>query len=102
MLVKAKETVFVGGSRRKAGAIFEYSGEITPQLELVKADAPIEVKAATETPELTRNEIKLQLDQAGIKYATNDTKDTLLSLLNGAKSEVAPAATSAPSKEFVR
>ena len=102
-LVKALKTVFVEGSRRKEGAVFNYSGAITSDLELIAPDpdktptAPA-VAAATAALALSNKELKAQLDAAGIQYAGNASNQVLSELLKEAQTNVAPAASSAPDK----
>lgn len=96
MQVRAKVTCFIGGARRKAGAVFEYNGEAEGPIEAV--DAPAEIKPEAEVPEPTRSELKARLDQAGVKYGANDNKETLSKLLAEATAEIAPASSGVPSK----
>lgn len=91
MLVKALIDIFVEGSRRKAGVTFEYSGKVTDAMQVIEGELPKPVAVESDVPELTRRELMAQLDQAGIKYAANDNKEKLLSLLGGVKAEIAPA-----------
>lgn len=98
MLVKALETCFVEGSRRKAGAVFDYSGELTPLLEAVEGETVTVEKV--EAPELNRRELMQALSIAGIKFAVTDNKEKMAALLAEAKAKAAPAATQVPSKDF--
>jgi hypothetical protein len=102
VIVKALETVFVEGSRRKKGEVFEYSGKLGPALEVVEGDAAPTVEIEAEKKEgPTKKELQSQLDAAGIKYGRNDNKETLTSLLNEAKAKFAPAASQVPDKSHV-
>jgi hypothetical protein len=103
MLVKAKETLFIDGSRRKAGAVFEYSGEMTDLLEVVDAVKPAITTQDTnelaepDTSSITKKELQRELDAAGVKYKFTDNKETLMSLLAEVKTKVVGFA-GAPSK----
>lgn len=97
MQVRAKETCFIDGTRRRKGDVFEYDG--TPGGPIEAADGNKSQPQETKRDEgPTRKEIMAQLDQAGVKYGTNDNKDALQALLDQARREAAPASSGAPDK----
>jgi hypothetical protein len=67
-LVRAKQAVFYGGSRRKIGAVFQYDGTIegNPCIELVaEAEGKQEVK---ETILPTVEQLREKLNGYGVKF----------------------------------
>lgn len=100
MLVRAKETCFVGGARRRQGQVFEYDGKVEGPIEPADGSAPPPQKKAKEEDGPTRKEIMAQLDAAGVEYGSNDNKASLLALLNDAREKAAPASSGAPDKSL--
>jgi len=101
MKVRALKTCFVDGSLRKAGAVFEYLGEPDTTLECAETTAPVVVSSPPAHEGPTKKELQAQLEAAGVKYAVNDIKDELIAALNAAKAKAAPAASTAPDKQYV-
>ena len=79
MLVKALETCFVDGHRRKEGTVFEYTGKPCARLQPVKAGEAIEVKP--QIVEISTEEVKKRLGDYGVKFAPATGREKLLALL---------------------
>lgn len=75
MRVKAKETCFVNGHRRRAGEIFDYDGPDARFLEAVNGEVTKIV--AIDSP-LTDEQIRVRLAEYGIKVAPATGRKKLL------------------------
>lgn len=99
MQVRAKETCFIGGARRREGEVFEFDGTPSGPLEAADGSKPqSQPQEAKKDDGPTRKELMAQLEAAGVKYGSNDNKDALQALLNEARKEAAPASSGAPDK----
>lgn len=99
MLVRAKEICFIGGARRRKGAVFEFDGTPSGPIEAAGGKA-VDVPTPKADDGPTRKELMAQLEAAGVKYGSNDNKDALQALLNEARKEAAPASSGAPDKSL--
>ena len=106
MRVIAKEACFVGGSRRRPGQEFDYTGD--PK-RLSKACVPLGGKTAAPHKEEekkhdakvpTKAEIKVQLAQAGVEFDSTLNHAGLMALLEETIKKIAPASSGAPDKSL--
>lgn len=80
-LVRAKETVFYDGHRRRAGDVFEFNGKIegNKAIELV---AETEVKEEVKEPvKPTIEQLREKLNGYGVKFGPNTSYDKLAALV---------------------
>jgi len=72
MLVRAEQACFIDGSRRKAGAVFEYNGKPTPWLIEVKGVEPDPV------PEPVADDVlRVKLSENGVKVNPKTTRQEM-------------------------
>lgn len=92
MLVRAKKACFVGGSRRKEGEEFDYTGPKSPDLVPVKSAE--KAKAKPEAPvdgnPMTDDQLVVRLAEYGVKATVAMGREELLSLLAKAEGKPEP------------
>lgn len=84
MLVRAEEVCFIGGSRRRVGDVFEYSGK--PAKFLTVMDAVTEPVSKQDHPEeddtdLDNAQLRVRLGEYGVKVAPNTSRTKMLIML---------------------
>lgn len=83
MIVKAKQTVFYNGTRRRPGEVFEFNGKLSDAVELVSGD---EKPKAVEGP--TIEQLREKLSLYGVKFHPNTGEKKLLEMIAEAEGKM--------------
>lgn len=79
MRVRAEQACFIGGSRRKAGAEFEYNGK--PASFLTPLEDPEAVEPEEGIKTIPDDELRVKLAEYGVKVKPNATREQMDAML---------------------
>lgn len=85
MRVRAEQACFIGGSRRKAGAEFEYNGKPASFLIPLEDPKAVENEEGVGPEEGTKtipdDELRVKLAECGVKVKPNATREQMDAML---------------------
>lgn len=89
MRVRAEQACFIGGSRRKAGAEFEYNGKPASFLTPLKDPKEAEPEEGAKT--IPDDELRVKLAECGVKVKPNATREQMDAMLAEVEGKKVPS-----------